>query len=478
MTLVRLRTHILFALLLFLALPLKAAELEDHPVSYQTLKSVYPELENLMSPDTRQAFIRFLGYLESLGGKDSIEQELLRQLLILLKHQSDTDLPWFTSHNAGHSLRVLQKIQSVMTENPEYLTWIYRRYALYAYPQKYEIAMFLGSFIALVHDVGYSEFGDLGNARKTPKYIHARLGANIVKRQLFEPLVKLLPEPVERRQELKTAVYYAVRYHNADDAKSHHIDIKGSESSTAQERWDFYGTAPLYLEAVAKDDPFLVLIRVADNLDFSRKRLFTHQRSELYLRLLDSIQNVKRSKGDERGGESWVNTLRSHYLEQLQSTAFSQKFANDSEYLLLQRELEAGYALEFPPSRLSLLTTSLLTALPGDFPHIYSNYIVDSVHYQRSVGGRYRVYVEFGEDVLESSALERNYQLKRMADALVSCILPSRRLVDLVYVSSPSLAGGKDIPLSAFSRLTRSDNNLRLIELRDVDKPDDRAVDE
>lgn len=462
MALARLITHILFSLLLgVFALPLKAAELEDYSVSYNTLKAVYPDLEKLMTPETREAFTRFVGYLERIGGKDSVEQELLAQLLVRLKRQSDTDLPWFTSHNAGHSLRVLQKMQKIMIENPEYLNWIYRRYDLQGYAQKREVAMFLGSFIALVHDTGYSEFGDLkgGDVRKTPKHTHAELGAGVVFKEFFEPLGKLLPGAPDRRRELRQAAYYAVFYHNADDVRASHINLKRKIT----ERWEFYGTAKIYYKAVAKEEPFLVLIRFADNLDFSQDRLFSHQKSELYLRLLSSIQGLDRS-GNKRGDDVWVDTLRTHYLDQLQRPEFSQKFSKSDEYALLRAELEGGYAPDYPKNQLSLLTTSLLSALPGDFPHIYSNYIVDFVHYQRSGRGKNRVYVEFGDNVLASTPLERNYQIKRMAEALTSCDLIAARLVDLIYIRSPSLAGGRDIPLSVFSQLSRSDENLRLIE--------------
>lgn len=461
--------HILFSLFLgALALPLKAVELEDYSASYKTLKTVYPDLEKLMTLETREAFTRFVGYLERIGGKDSLEQELLARLLVRLKRQSDTDLPWFTSHNAGHSLRVLQKMQKIMLENPEYLNWIYHRYDLQGYTQKKEVAMFLGSFIALVHDTGYSEFSNLegGDVRKTPKYAHAELGAGVIFKFFYGILDQLLPGPSEKRRELKRAIYYAVLLHNADDARSSHITSKAK----IQERREFYGTAKIYYKAVAREEPYLVLIRFADNLDFSQDRLFAHQKSELYLRLLSSIQGLDRS-GSKRGDNTWVDTLRTHYLDQLQSPGVSQKFSKSGEYALLRAELEGGHAPDYPKTRLSLLTTSLLSALPGDFPHIYSNYIVDFVHYQRGGGGRNRVYVEFGEDVLEITPLERNYQIKRMAEALTSCDLVAARLVDLIYIRSPSLAAGRDIPLSVFSQLSRSDRDLRLIENPDETQP-------
>ena len=435
----------------------QAASLKDFSVSMATLDENYPDIVDLMSGDSQAAFVRFLGYLKRMGGSQEDQQEFLALLLKRLKRQSETDLPWYTSHNAGHSLRVLQKMQKIMKEHPDYMNWAYRRYSLLDHPHKQDIVLFLGSFIALVHDTGYSDFT---NVLKTPKYVHAQLGADVIESSFSDLLKRLLPVAPDIADRLVMAVYYAVLYHNADDLRYVNGALQKRFNHLFYGTWrrDFYGAAKTYYRAVISKEPFLLLVRFADNLDFSRDRLFAHQKSELYLRLLNSITSLDAPNG-ARGSKEWVNALRSHYLDQLENPPIYHEYADDEQYRLLKDELESGTTPTFPQGKLSVFTTSLLAALPGDFPHIYSNYVVQDVGYKKE-DGRGVVSVEFAQNVMSATQLDKHYQLKRMAESLYSCEVRASRLVDLLFVRSSSAIDETGIPLSSFTWMERTGGGL------------------
>ncbi|WP_281646716.1 hypothetical protein [Parendozoicomonas sp. Alg238-R29] len=427
--------------------------MRDYSASQKTITNVYPGLFELMTPETEEAFVRFIGYLEGIGDKDQLEQEFLARLLDRLKRQSETDLPWFTSHNAGHSLRVLQKMQRIMFESPDFLSRIYQRYDLQKHPKKHDIAMLLGSFVALVHDIGYSEFVNIKN---TPKHVHAQLGAEVVDTHFLQPLKQLLPMALSTEKRVLTAVFDAVSYHNADDSRFTSRGFKKRLISLVKRQREFYGLSKTYHPASIKEEPFLVLLRFADNLDFSRNRLFAHQQSELYLHLLDSLSVIKHNVS-YRGSDEWAAFLREHYLDQMKQPVIDHRFSESEEFRILKHDLESGEEPVYPGGKLSLMATALLSALPGDFSHVYSNYIVDDVRYQRRADGNY-VAVRFASDSFDAAPLVKNYQLKRMAESLTSCSMAPSRLVDRVFINSISESGEKEtFPLSAYTWMHRPD---------------------
>jgi len=191
-----------------------------------------------------------------------------------LKLQARYNSPLFTSHGIGHSMRSAYYMDVLLPTGASY-----RNAALWT---------------ALLHDVGYSEYGLCQNPAtcdemkqrlmplvggdstakglspenfRAKKFLHAALGANMVRRILrTSPRLFLQPDRIVR----------AIQDHNADTHSKTRYDPEhdGSLMTIAN-----YCVQRAYVPAVFEKRPLLTLVRLADNLDMVRARLTPEQRS-------------------------------------------------------------------------------------------------------------------------------------------------------------------------------------------------------
>lgn len=191
-----------------------------------------------------------------------------------LKLQARYNSPLFTSHGIGHSMRSAYYMDVLLPTGASY-----RNAALWT---------------ALLHDVGYSEYGlcqnpatcdemkkrlmplvdgDLAakglhpNNFRAKKFLHAALGANMVRR-ILRTSPRLFLDPGR--------IVQAIRDHNADTHSKSQYDPErdGSLMTIAN-----YCVQRAYIPAVFEERPLLALVRLADNLDMVRARLTPEQRS-------------------------------------------------------------------------------------------------------------------------------------------------------------------------------------------------------
>jgi len=222
-----------------------------------------------------------------------------------LKLQARYNSPLFSSHGINHSMCTAYFMCILMKNMP---------------------GINVALWTALLHDVGYSEYDlcqrpgkcDEMKRRLTPliggnnsatgihsniyrknKFLHAKLGANMVRHLLH--ISPRLFSPTDAQK-----IVNAISEHNADSHDSTRYDPSQDGSFMSIHN---YCVERKYRLAIFEERPLLTLLRIADNLDISRNRLTLEQQSQKlvsYQRWLYKHNNI--SDGAKR--DEW-NRLES-----------------------------------------------------------------------------------------------------------------------------------------------------------------------
>ncbi len=194
-----------------------------------------------------------------------------------LKLQARYNSSLFSSHGINHSMCIAYYMCILMKDIEA-------------------LSMNVALWAALLHDVGYSEYElcqrpencDEMKGRLTPfvgehdsatgirsdiyrnnKFLHAKLGANMVQHLLRTSPRLFKPNDVQR-------IVNAISDHNADSPAPTRYDP--SQDGTFMSIHN-YCVERKYCPAIFEERPLLTLLRLADNLDISRSRLTIEQQS-------------------------------------------------------------------------------------------------------------------------------------------------------------------------------------------------------
>ena len=330
-----------------------------------------------------------------------------------LKLQARYNSPIFTSHGLGHSMQTASIMDQLLCNS----------YYLFETNQKITRNMIL--WTGLLHDLGYSEYdlcqqgnceemkqrltpflggdcnldatGLLDEAYHNKKFLHAQLGANMLQ-HIFLTSPRLFSPAIQ------TLILEAVRKHNTD--------------SPAQTRYDPHidGTFMSMKDVCLKRtydkvditaNPLLALLRIADNLDISNKRLTPDQHSLiviLYQRWLHKHPHATpREKKHEWGRISD----------------------------LYQCKPSLSLRVLFQKSQ------------PTDFMFTYSSWIIYSCNLISYSWNKLRPYFEIEIQLYKSPVKELSYmynwnaaiyQLKRLYEAFKSISIFDHQLSEIVHV--------------------------------------------
>ncbi|RLJ09828.1 MAG: hypothetical protein DRP15_02265, partial [Candidatus Aenigmatarchaeota archaeon] len=223
---------------------------------------------------------------------------LFEKLYGLLIRQDEDDLQQiFNPHDAWHSILVLKYVKNLI-EVTGLETTLDKFYG------KGKGRM-LALFTAALHDVGYPGLTEIkklqkqikegkdkgediselekklekygvGPDTKIKKGFHAELSANLVDKEL-KPLIVDLFDLGEKQYE---DFFNAIKYHGADKEKVKEDMERGSGRYK-------------YTPASDTDNPLLMLVRAADNIDMSFKRLKSWQQNPAFLWFLRKMWNFK-----------------------------------------------------------------------------------------------------------------------------------------------------------------------------------------
>jgi len=235
------------------------------------LKSGDPDATTLLGilNDYSGQMDAFIGKFDTFSSSNAAKDAAITGLLHLLSGQEKTNILAYVSHGADHGIRTMD-ISARMTEK-----WPGIRAAI---KQKYGMndaqAEALAGIVGMVHDVGYITLKPGEH-----KGAHSHLGAVEIRKLFSNPAVASLFDGLGLpRESVINGVVDAVQKHNwsSDNAKF---------KAQGQVKEGHTGFVPTDYS----ENPLLFVIQMADNLDFSKDRLFGFQNREWFLDGLHDI---------------------------------------------------------------------------------------------------------------------------------------------------------------------------------------------
>ncbi len=219
-------------------------------------------------------------FAKAAPGKEGAAKALVDKMwnLIMTQDVKDTKLP-FTPHGWQHTLDVVKLQRDIYNSSPALRDALIKQFGSEAK------ALAVMDAVALMHDVGY---GMLKPGESKGK--HAIHSGEAFKSQLakdFKELYDLTDKQVED-------IFLAIQRHGADK----------------------YGK-PGYMAASVQNNPLLMIIRLADNLDSSIKRLRSAQTHPLFLEAIKTMYALKANgqftSGDKATQKSMLDKIRRDY---------------------------------------------------------------------------------------------------------------------------------------------------------------------
>ena len=286
----------------------------------ESLERLPDNRDQVMLFDLQETMISlYVQLLRAEGIRGDVDkQEQLDRLFAyvyekLLDQDEDDQMLPYTPHGAKHSSTVADYMIKIARQTPGLMARMMGVYGPATKPLIY--------LLGLLHDVGYAGLqgaaAKLGK-KKLPKGYHADLGAQMMRgdlRSVFESLFDMGREGSRPGLSAFDDFVDAILLHGADKKD---IETEGPEGSGKH----------AYTTASEVDNPFLLLLRMADNLDVSRIRLRKWQTNPLFIRMLhhithdEPLEAIREDKGlteDERNKriDERLEKLRAEELKKL-----------------------------------------------------------------------------------------------------------------------------------------------------------------
>jgi hypothetical protein len=393
---------------------------------------------------------------------NSCSDEFLLKILTVLNEQTVLDPPYYVSHAADHSVRVMAMMDDLFSSLDQLKLAMVKVYGLV----DPTLARFIFMLLGLTHDFGYVELNwcmhgqpqqfqpsdqrQCGVNHGIPaayKFLHAPAGARMAEDRLSPFLKQMMPTA------LLSGFLDAIATHNYDASgcrrdpppakcvysmSSHHHTQLLREGETFRRS---------YVTADMDTNPLLAAIRIADNLDFSYYRLNNVQRDPA-LTLVERALNK----------DITLNQLfkAKHQMADKLKAAPDATTARDLQSLTLQYEQRRKELLDpdatidwdiYGEEEQRVLNRILTEITPDDFLHYYSNWIVNDVRFMPRAKNRFLLTVRFrnGDDIPADLRVDNNvyasvFQIVRLAESFATVTSHGQsldRLVDVQLIDGP-----------------------------------------
>lgn len=336
---------------------------------------------------------------------NTIADKLISRIIYILAQQSIYNPPYYNSHGTDHSIRVLQYALKIFNKNELLQSYIYNKYNLDKKKIKLSIKL-----LTLLHDVGYSDIEKVtcllkdDACNKIPKFVHSYSSAIMISDTKYINLFnKLLND------EIYTDIIKAVEHHNHDSigCKNSHSDKCLFISNNQHTKYISQDKKIVreYIEVNIEDNPLLFLLRLSDNLDFTRERLTHIQKNKKILLFLRTLYNLD------------TNTFESQNINMKNDFIKSNNIKNNSsEYILI------------------------MNAIHNDFLFYYSCWIVKKFKFiYNNKNNILTLFINFYEDTYNKKFILLNksknkyaseYQLIRMKDSFNTLLINNISIIN------------------------------------------------
>ena len=274
-----------------------------HTEKYIKLNDDYNSNEQIF----KDIIININHLLISKYGKEVGSQyadRIIYNILDWLADQSNNNPLIYVSHGSNHSLKVAKYIQMIYENIQALQISIYNIYKLkytkthnYTQEEIFHTDLVL-QLLGLLHDVGYPDVEK--NTGTQPdkvidKFVHSTSSKLLIKDEI-NWFFKLLRDHDDEK--LINDFLEAIGQHNYDSIKCNVAGIPKCSFTPRDEirtkllipeLGEIYRT---YTEGLINKNPFLFLIRLADNLDFSRSRMLDIQKTPEIIQLLKDTYNA------------------------------------------------------------------------------------------------------------------------------------------------------------------------------------------
>lgn len=356
----------------------------------------FQRLENTSTPESQTAkkdilriareTISMLCNNEISANNEEELENLFKFICQSLERQECDDPKHYGSHGSKHTINTLDFSSSIIEGSPTIAKDVEEIFG----KQNGEILIRL---VALFHDIGYP---DLEIKKETHKWRHQEYSAALVKENLSYDTLKGLLRLTQEQYDL---FVQAIQHHGSDNPK------KVSEGRP-------------FVKTSNSENPLLVIMRLADNLDLIGERLTKLQRDKDFRNILKKIYESCKLIEDD-------NNLSNDAKRERQSTKMKEIFEE------AQRELVP--VNEDNSVRIKEISDNISMAIQNnswqEFLHIQGIAIGQNVFIKeetRTIDGQEKnqlvIYVEYNEPSEEMPLALINWQTGRLLDSINNSI--------------------------------------------------------